>query len=416
MPGALEQLRWIDEQAEAMAELLTSWAQIGSGSNDVPGLERMIEALTDHFDPLADELRHVELPPRPVVDDAGQVVHRPLGKALWLRRRVDAARRVLLNIHMDTVAAAGEAGEVTRVEADRLRGRGVADAKGGIVILLTALTALEQSPAAGNIGYEVLINPDEELGSPGSTPLLADCARRCDLGLVFEPSLEDGAMVSQRKGSGNFTLVVRGRGAHAGREPGAGRNAVTALSRIVTELDAIGDWLAGTQVNVARIVGGGASNVVPALAVCRFNIRYAEPGHERRLRRRLARLLDDAEQRDDVRTELHGGFTAPPKLLDAPMATLMEHVTAVGRELALPPIAWRSTGGVCDGNRLAAAGLTNLDTLGPRGGGLHSEGEYVLLPSLTERAKLAAGLLVKLAAGELAWPGRAATDQQRGVG
>ena len=415
MAGVPEQLRWIDGQADAMAQLLRQWAQIGSGSEDVAGLARMLEALTDHFDPLGDELRHVELPPRPVVDDAGQVVHRPLGKALWLRRRGEAPHRVLLNIHMDTVAPAGETVHVARPEPDRMVGRGVADAKGGLVVMLTALQALEQSPAAGGVGYEVLINPDEELGSPGSMPLLADCARRCDVGLVFEPSLDNGAMVSQRKGSGNFTLVVRGRSAHAGREIEAGRNAVTAAARIVTELDAINGWLAGTSVNVARVVGGGPSNVVPDLAVCRFNVRYAEPGHERRLRRRLARLLEEAERRDDVETQLHGGFTAPPKLLDPPMAALMEHVAAVGRELGLA-ITWRSTGGVCDGNRLAAAGLANVDTLGPRGGELHSRREYVVLSSLAERAKLAAGLMIKLAAGELAWPGRSTTQQQRDAG
>src|SRR5207237_804336 len=101
--------------------------------------------------------------------------------------------------------------------------------------------------------------------------------------------------------------------------------------------------------------------------------------------------------------KIHGSFTAPPKPLEAPTRALLEHVAACGRELSLP-IAWRDSGGTCDGNRLAAAGLPNVDSLGPRGGNLHSPKEFLLLDSLTERAKLTALLLMKLAAGQLPWP------------
>ncbi|MEX0887424.1 MAG: hydrolase [Phycisphaeraceae bacterium] len=411
-----DHLDWIDGQADAMADLLAEWVGISSGTEHLPGLERMLETLTDHFDPLADELRHLELPPRPVVDDAGRVVHQPLGKALWLRRRAEAAHRVLLNIHMDTVFGPDDPfNSAQRPAPDRMLGPGAADGKGGLVVMLTALQALEQSEVAHHLGYEVLINPDEELGSPGSLPLLADCARRCDLGLVFEPALEDGAMVSQRKGSGGFVLVVRGRSAHAGRNPDDGRNAVTALARAIAALDALNGELPGLTVNVGRVVGGSAVNMVPGLALCRFNVRYADPAHERRLRQRLAEIVQQVEQRDGVEVELHGEFAAPPKLLDGPTALLMDHVAAVGRELDVP-ITWRSTGGVSDGNRLAAAGLANLDTMGPRGGELHSDREFVLLDSLPERAKLTAGLLVNLAAGSLAWPGESAADATRGAG
>ena len=153
-----------------------------------------------------------------------------------------------------------------------LNGPGVADAKGGIVVMLHALQALEASPLAEHIGWEVLLNPDEEIGSPGSRPLIDSIAPRCDFGLLFEPALGDNQLVSWRKGSGNFSLLVRGRSAHAGRAFAEGRNALVAAAKVV---QAISDLNTDPEVtfNVARIDGGSPMNVVPDLAIVRANVR-----------------------------------------------------------------------------------------------------------------------------------------------
>ena len=138
--------------------------------------------------------------------------------------------------------------------------------------MLTALKALEASPLAGKIGWEVLLNADEEIGSPGSIGVIKQIAARCDLGLLYEPALPDGTLVSWRKGSGNFSFVVRGKAAHAGREFEKGRNAIVAASRLIDEIANLNTDPEVTY-NAGRISGGGPLNVVPDLAIGRVNVR-----------------------------------------------------------------------------------------------------------------------------------------------
>jgi glutamate carboxypeptidase len=362
----------------------------------------MSSELRREFDVLGGEVAEVALPSYGAIDNAGTTVQTPLAPALSIRKRSSAARRVLLNIHMDTVYGAQHPFQrVERVDANTLRGPGVADAKGGLCAMLVALQALERSDVASSIGWEVLINTDEELGSPGSAAVLAECARRNQFGMVYEPAFADGALVGERKGSGNFTVVVRGRSAHAGRDFHHGRNAIHAAAAIVAALEEINRSIPGVTVNVGRIDGGGPVNVVPDLAIVRFNVRLPNREVQPRVEAELRRIVEQTDQRDGIDVQLMGGFTAPPKPIDAPPTrALFDRVVECGRELGLD-LAIRPSGGVSDGNKLAAAGLPVVDTLGPRGGNLHSEQEFVLLDSLTERAKLSALVLVKFAAGEL---------------
>jgi glutamate carboxypeptidase len=399
-------LDWIDRQHARLRRDVTAWAGINTGTDNLDGLARLTARVAEAAAPLGATAELIELPPVATVDSAGRFVPRPLGRALRLTRRPDAARRAFLCIHVDTVYSVDHAFQsVTLLDEDTLRGPGVADAKGGLVVMLAALDAFERSPFAERLGWEVLINPDEEIGSPGSALLLADAARRSHFGLVFEPALPDGAMVDRRRGVGNFDVVVRGRSAHAGRDFAAGRNAVVAAARLAVALDQLNATIPDATVNVGRFEGGGAVNVVPDLAVCRINVRTTAQSDEAAFLEALQDALAATLNADGISAELHGGFTSPPKLVDAPTLRLMDHVTACGRDLNVP-ITWRPSGGACDGNKLAAAGLPTVDTLGPRGGDLHSSTEYLRLDSLTERAKLTALLLMKLASGELPLPGR----------
>src|SRR3989304_2280040 len=137
---------------------------------------------------------------------SGKGIRKPLGNALSIRKRSTAPLRIFLGAHMDTVYPADHPFQkAVRVDQNTLRGPGVADSKGGLVVMLKALEALERSPYAQSVGWEVLINPDEELGSPGSAPLLAQAAKNTHLGLVFEPPLPDGALVGARKRPATLT-------------------------------------------------------------------------------------------------------------------------------------------------------------------------------------------------------------------
>ena len=152
--------------------------------------------------------------------------------------------------------------------------------------------------------------------------------------------------------------------------------------------------------NVGRVEGGGPVNVVPNLAICRFNVRVIDKRQQQWAAQGIAKIIDQLNDRDGLNATLHGQFQSPPKTVGAPTRALMDAVTRCGRQLAID-VPWQDSGGVCDGNKLAAAGLVNIDTLGPQGGNLHNDKEYLLVSSLTQRAKLTALLLMKLATGQL---------------
>jgi glutamate carboxypeptidase len=384
-----------------MIALVTEWAGVNSGTYNLDGLRTMASRLVSAYRSLGGEMTMIDLPPQQVIDSRGTLISIPLGQAISIRKRHDADLRVFLGIHMDTVYGADDPFQkVDLIDDQTLRGPGVIDAKGGLAVMLIALEALERSDVAERIGWEVLINPDEEIGSPGAAQLLADCARRNDLGLVFEPAVEDGAMVSQRKGSGNFSVVIRGRSAHAGRDFHVGRNAILAAADFALACGKMNGTIPDATINVGRIDGGGPVNVVPELAIVRVNARVARVVDQSRIETEFDRIGAEVAARHEVSVQIHGKFISPPKVLDDRTRELCQQIETCGRELGIP-IQWRSSGGVSDGNKLAAAGLPVIDTMGPRGGKLHSPQEFLLVDSLTERAKLCASVLLKLGGGEV---------------
>ena len=156
----------------------------------------------------------------------------------------------------------------------------------------------------------------------------------------------------------------------------------------------------GVTVNVAKLEGGGPYNVVPDLAIARFNVRVETVADMHDVERELREAVRRTGEAEGIRAELHGEFRARPRPVCSRMRVLMDEIATCAAELGIA-VEWRPTGGVCDGNRLAAAGLPTVDTLGPCGGGLHSSDEHLDVDSLTERARLSALLLMKLAAGDI---------------
>ena len=393
------QLSWIDSQLDAMRLRVIELCNINSYTFNLEGVARVGKEAEHLLAALGAQIEWIDLPPAESIDDRGEVVQKPLGRALRARKRPDAPRQVFLGIHLDTVYPPDQPfQEVQGIDKNTLRGPGVIDAKGGLVVMLTAIEALERSGVAAQVGWEVLLNPDEEIGSPGSAHLFVESAKRNQLGLVFEPAIGDGNLVDSRKGTGNFTFIVHGRAAHAGRDFAEGRNAIAALAEIVVKLHALNGAMGGVIVNVGKVSGGGALNVVPDLAIGRVNVRTTVPQDETRLREAFGAIVEEANRRDGIRVTLHGAISAPPKILDPRSRKLLDGILAAGRELGLN-LATQPSGGVSDGNKLAAAGLPVIDSMGPRGGKLHSPEEFLYIDSLTERAKLTALVLFKIASG-----------------
>ena len=407
-------LDWVDTRSDAMIETVKAWSAINSGSRNADGLERMRGCLVSAFGELDDaSIDAVELQPSTVVEPDGRVHEQPYTPSFLCRIRPEAPIRIAMTGHHDTVFPLSSAFQTTTLwDDDTLNGPGVADMKGGILVMLHGLLALQRSPWKDQIGVDVLISPDEEIGSLGSAPVLAEIGARADIGMTYEPALADGSLAGARKGSGNWSLKLSGRAAHAGREHHLGRNALAAACAFGLELDGLNGRREDVTFNLARIDGGGPPNVVPDNAVVRFNIRVRTDNDRIWVLAELDRLLDMVRIRDGIGAELYGGFTRPPKPMSPANAKMFEWTRAAGSSLGLD-IRWQDTGGVCEGNNLWAAGCPNVDTLGVRGADIHSDREMVKLSSFAERAKLSAVMLMKFAQGRFdAREARALVQQQ----
>ncbi|HXB52203.1 MAG TPA: hydrolase, partial [Rhizomicrobium sp.] len=322
------------------------------------------------------------------------------GDALLLTVRPSAPFQVVLTGHYDTVYPQDTMFRAVVQRPDgTLHGPGIADMKGGLSVMLGALASFEHHPDATNVGYRVLLSPDEETGSLASAPLLADIAGYAHIGMTYEPAMEDGALAGARKGSGNFHVVVTGRAAHAGRDFAFGRNAVAAAALLAVRLAALNGQRDGVTLNVARLEGGGALNAVPDRAVLRFNVRYPDAEAGQWVQDQINMAVGEAAT-DGISLELHGGLHRPAKPFNHAQKLLFDAVADTALRLG-QTLTCKESGGVCEGNNLFAAGLPNIDTLGVRGGAIHSEAEFAWPQSFVERAQLSALILARIAAGQI---------------
>jgi glutamate carboxypeptidase len=402
MEGLSTTERTCVEQAMAadMLRQVEAWSVINSGSRNLAGLEAMIGELSGAFSDLPGELRFEEAAPVEAIDEAGKPYLVPHGRNLHLIVRPMAPVQLLFTGHMDTVFGIDHPFQsLTWLEPGKvLNGPGVADMKGGIAIMLAALNAIEETPLAGRIGYEVVINSDEEVGSLGSADLIARAARGKRAALTYEPAANaDGTLAGARPGSGNFAFTITGKSAHAGRNPEDGRNAIIAASDLALRLKAGMD--ASLSVNPSRIDGGSPTNVVPDLAILRVNMRPRTLEDQARGQALIDATVGAVAAEHDVHIHAHGHFARPPKPMTPELEQLFGVVKKAGADLG-QPIGWQSTGGVCDGNNIAACGVPVIDTMGVRGGLIHSMEEYLIVDSLAERAALSALTILRLAAEE----------------
>ena len=369
--------------ASDAAAVLECWARQPSGSHDHRGLLAMRAAVAERASTLPGTVEEVALPAGP---PALRVAHRP-----------GAARRLLLVGHYDTAHTAADPGPPVELTSPGvLTGPGVADMKGGILVALAALAGFEASPAAEGVGWELLLTPDEELGAPRSRAALEDAGRRADAALVFEPAAGDGDVVVARSGRFVIDLEVAGRAAHAGRDPWNGRSAVAALAELILAAEAMNARADGVSVNVGRIEGGGAVNVVPARARAELDVRAPTAEGLAGVEKRLVAAAAGVGARREVEARVGARLRCPP-MPRTPDAERMAVAYVEGAATLGLRVATVAVGGVSDANHVAATGAPVLDGLGVVGGGLHGPDEWASLASLDERAVAAALLMERLA-------------------
>lgn len=308
------------------------------------------------------------------------------------------APRALLMGHLDTVFDPGTAAERPfRIDDGIAHGPGVTDMKSGLLAGLYALKAIIGE--RGGLPFERLVfvaNPDEEIGSPTSTPHIREVAADSDVALALECARANGDIVSARKGILDLRLVVHGRAAHAGVEPEKGRSAILEAARIVRELhDLNGRW-AGVTVNVGVVTGGTRPNVVAERCFLEVDVRAAARAALETAEAEIRRIAAATEVPDtSVEFEPMAGWWPMEKLERS--GRLVDHARAVARALGFE-IADASTGGAGDANTTSGMGIPSLDGLGPIGGNDHAPAEYLEVDSIVPRTTLLAGLLLAIAA------------------
>lgn len=387
--------------SQDMIDRTCEWSDINTGSWNTEGLKQFAPVLADAFSELQADVELIQTNGFEAVTDSGKTEIQQTGPVILVTGRPRAAVQIILSGHYDTVFPKGTFEGVTDIGDGRLNGPGLADMKGGLCVMLEALKTFEAGPLRDRLGYQIVLTPDEEIGNFASAEYLTRAAQSgAMIGMTYEPAMETGAMSGGRKGSAVFDIVLHGKAAHAGRAKDEGRSAIEAAAELVLGLEALNGKRDGVTVNVGSIDGGSAVNIVPDLAIVRFGARAPDAESAAWATEEIRKLYDRAASRDGIHGHMHGGFYRPPKPRNAAQQALFDAVHATGQAIGLD-LEFVDTGGVCEGNNIFAAGVPNVDTLGVRGGRIHSNEEFVITESFSERATLSALLLNRLADGRM---------------
>jgi len=362
---------------QEMIQTLEQLVMLESPSGEPQAVNRVADYMAEAFQRLGAEVERMP--------QAGFGDHLRVG---WGR----GDDQVLLLGHMDTVWPLGETQRRPfQSEGSRATGPGTFDMKGGLVIGLNAVAALQELGLTPRHRLVFLLNSDEEVGSPSSRPFIEAEARRSKVALVLEPSRQ-GALVTWRKGVGRFALEIQGKASHSGAAHERGVSAVQELAHQILRLEAMTDYGQGTTVNVGVARGGSAVNVRPACATASIDLRVTQADQAGRAARAI---LDLQPVNPQTTVTVSGGINRPPWEVEPQGEALFERARAVGERLGLE--LWPAgSGGGSDGNFTAALGVPTLDGLGVLGDDAHALSEWVDLASLPLRTALLAELLIDL--------------------
>lgn len=302
---------------------------------------------------------------------------------------------VLLLGHMDTVFPKGTvAKRPFKIVGEHFTGPGASDMKCGLLYMYY----LAKYRTAANLQNQgaicLLFNPDEEIGSGYSRPVIEQEAKKAANVFIMESARANGALVNQRKGISSYTITFNGIAAHAGVDPDKGASAINEFIRWGQEIIALANKEKGTTVNIGIVNGGTGANIVADKAICEVDVRITEVEEAMRIDRRIRELQQNSFD-TRVKIDVDGGYKRPPFNPSEQSLALCREADAIAAELGID-LTWTATGGGSDGNFTAALGIPTIDGLGPIGGNAHSEREYGEINSLAPRFELLYKLTDKL--------------------
>lgn len=361
-------------------ELLAAMVSLESHSHDKPGIDALADFLAGEF-----RRRGCEAEVLP------ELIQGNVLKAVW--RGKTRGKPLMMLGHLDTVWPRGSvAGRPFRVEDGKACGPGVFDMKSGILLCLLVCQHLKAGKIEPEKDIVFLFTSDEEIGSRAGLPYLEATARNCCAVLCLEPSLPGGKVKTFRKGVGEFQIRVRGIPAHAGVDHEKGANAVLELSRLVVMLQNFTDYARGITVNVGRISGGTASNVVAANAEADVDFRVPTVSDGRWLEGQI-RALKPSDPRCSL--DIQGGMNRPPLERTTEVIALYQKARSLAAVLGMD-LGEGSTGGGSDGSYTAAMGIPTLDGLGVEGDGAHALHEHIVVDDIPRRAALLTMLIQEI--------------------
>ncbi len=389
---------WVDDQEAEMVALLERLVNINTGSLNKAGVNEVIRLLNSELLQLGFSSRTlpgdvIDMPSCPgseyTIDVADHL----------LATREGSGKRLLMIGHVDTVFPLNSPFQTFSREGDTAYGPGVSDMKGGLVVMLYALKALNHFNQLDGKSISILLNSDEEVGSLSSRKYVEQQAALHDYGLVYESS-GNNRLTRARKGLGQARFVVNGRAAHAGGAHQQGRSAIKELAYKIVEIENMTDYESGVTVNVGVINGGEARNTIAPCAEALVDLRYPMPQQGLDAVSRWEEIfnsvysypVDSGELTTNSWTSLH----RPPKIPTEESDALLNKTIGIGRLLG-QELTVADSGGGTDGSLTQAAGLPTLDSLGSDGNGAHSKREQGRISSLVERAQLSAVLIARLA-------------------
>jgi glutamate carboxypeptidase len=372
----------INEYQSSMLEALEQLVNLESPSTDKPALDTYAHGLTARF--------------RTLGIDTSLIASQTSGPQLktTLRTPETASKRPgLLLCHYDTVWPLGTIDlQPFRVDGDKAYGPGVYDMKASHVMAEYALRGVTELGLQLPRQIDILFTSDEEIGSLTSRSIIEKHALQSEYVLVLEPPTAAGALKTARKGVGTFSLQIKGRAAHAGTQPELGISAITELAHQTLYLQKLSAFEQGTTVTVGVIKGGTRSNVIPAYAEAKIDVRAWTQEEAERIENAVRGLQPVTP---GVELFIKGGFNRPPMVRSEAIGDLFHKVQQIGAKLGLD-LQEGSTGGGSDGNFTAALGVPTLDGLGAMGDGAHAVNEHILIPDLPVRTGLLAAILVEL--------------------
>lgn len=391
---------WVAARKDDILQELEAHVNINTGTENVAGIDAYRDRLAADLAELGFRNKLHNSAPITTLSCAGgsQAIADHL-----VASRTGKGRRLLLNGHMDTVFSADdEFQQLTILPDGTLKGPGVADMKGGIVIMLNALRALHAAGALEDRHITVLLNSDEEIGSLGSRELIESLAKAHDLGLIFEGSYQN-QVARARKGLGQVRLKVTGRESHAGAAHADGVSANLELAHQIVEIEKLTDYAAQSTVNVGVMRGGEKRNTISGCADAHVDLRFSSTENGEALLQNVLEItqqpkVHNARYPEFPKTESWAVLHRPAKPINAQVDRLIEQAMGISQQIGQPITGGQYSGGGTDGSIAQGVGLPSVDSLGVDGVGAHSSREAATVDSLIARTQLAAVLISRLLA------------------